>query len=111
MAALTPTVDPDVFIEASGSGYVRYWRASDLRRWEVHGACTHLGFCVVGGVLTAADGDVVEVEDLEHLDRLLAVPKWRAVLKRGMDTPVTPEFEGCCPLTFRELPAGEPQPE
>ena len=73
-AALTPTCDPHVFIEAQSEGFTRY-RNADGRRWEVHGVCDKRGDCWVGAI-----GD--------------------APL---LDCPVTPEFSGCCPFTFVEL--------
>ena len=73
-----PTSDPFVVIEEKREGYVRY-RNGDGRRWEVHGVCVGLGNC------------------------------WQGALnpKPELDSPVTPEFKGCCPFTFVELEPGE----
>jgi hypothetical protein len=80
---LTPTVDPNIWIEEQRSGYVRY-RRSDGRRWAVLGTCDKRAECVVGLVV---DGHVVET--LEEAKRLADV--WT-----GPDVPVTPEFRTCC---------------
>lgn len=42
-----PTLDPDVFIETSHNGYVRYVNCLGIR-WEVRGVCNQCGLCVVG---------------------------------------------------------------
>jgi hypothetical protein len=72
---VTPTVEPDVFIEEERPGYVRY-RATDGRRWEIRGRCDYRGDCLVGAV-----------------DPVLGPRETR------LDVPVTPDFRGCCPLT------------
>lgn len=71
---MIPTSDPYVFIEEKREGYVRY-RNLDGRRWEVHGVCDQRGHCWEG-----ANGP-----------------------KPELDSPVTPEFKGCCPFRFVEL--------
>lgn len=71
---MTPTVDPSVVIEEEHPGYVRY-RRDDGVRWEVRGVCDYRGDCLVGSV-----------------DPLLGPREQR------LDVPVTPEFNGCCPL-------------
>jgi hypothetical protein len=90
MAALQPTCDPGVFIEEIRVGYVRYVNI-DGRRWEVHGICDKRGHCMVGAVV---DGVVLKT---------LAEAAAAAQAYTGLDCPVTPEFKGCCPLTFVEL--------
>ena len=86
----TPTVDPHVQIEEQRDGYVRY-TSDDGRRWEVLGTCDHRGDCLIGAVI---DGEVVETP--ERAREL-------AVAYTGLDVPVTPKFEGCCPLRGRWL--------
>lgn len=81
---LLPTADPYVFIEEEYKGYVRYQNTLTGRRWEVFGICDYRGDCIVGAV-----------------DPLLGPRETR------LDVPVTPEFENCCPFTYRELEAGE----
>lgn len=80
---MIPTSDPDVTIEEQREGYVRY-RATDGRRWEVHGACDDNRSCMVGAVV----GGVV-IETAEQA---------RALPKPDLDCPVGPGFTGCCPL-------------
>lgn len=72
---MTPTCDPTVYIEEQRAGYVRYQNVAG-RRWEVLGVCDGRGFCWQGAVGA----------------------------KPELDCPVTPEFEGCCPFGFVELP-------
>lgn len=88
---MIPTQDPYVWIEERRSGYVRY-RRDDGRRWEVHGECIGLGHCIVGSVI---DGH--EVKTLEEAKNI-----WKNY-DFPLDSPVTPEFTGCCPFTFTEL--------
>lgn len=71
---------------------MRYRRLTDGRRWEVHGKCDKRGNCLVGAVI---DGE--QVTTIEHARELAAG-------YTGPDSPVTPEFKGCCPLAFVELP-------
>lgn len=102
---MIPTADPDVFIEAQAPGYVRYRRKGDGRRWEVRGTCDRRGDCLVGSVVQAPDGPVV-VRDHTHIDdlkRLLGKER----IDSELDVPVTPEFRGCCPFTYRELSRGD----
>lgn len=72
---MTPTCDPHVFIEERREGYVRYYRTSDGRRWEVLGVCDQRGDCWQGAVGP----------------------------KPTLDSPVTPEFRDCCPFAYVEL--------
>ena len=88
------TADPNVFIEEQRKGYVRYRNTETGRRWEVHGECVGLARCIVGAVV---DGE--EVKTLKRAKKLWAEGKERFPL----DSPVTPEFHGCCPFTFKEL--------
>lgn len=88
---MTPTCDPAVFIEEQRPGYVRYQR-TDGRRWEVWGTCDKRGDCLVGASINGE-----EVTTIERARELAAA-------YTGLDCPVTPEFEGCCPFTFVELP-------
>jgi hypothetical protein len=99
-AMLTPTIDPDIWIEEQRSGFVRY-RASNGRRWEVHGTCDHRGDCMIGSTL--ADGTLIE--DHDHLQVLVAKGRFP---ESELDTPVTPEFNTCCGsdlFTYVELEA------
>jgi len=82
--SLIQTCDPYVWIEEQRAGYVRYRMVSEsnnpdattTRRWEVYGTCDNRGLCWQGAVGP----------------------------KPTLDCPVTPEFNGCCPFTFVELP-------
>lgn len=88
------TVD-DIRIEAKSANYVRY-RARSGRRWEVYGVCDKRGLCLVGGTV---DGEFVETQErAQELARAYT----------GLDDPVTPEFKGCCPFEFVELPWVKP---
>lgn len=89
------TIDSFVFIEEKRKGYVRYWQ-TDGRRWEVYGECVRLGNCMVGAVL--ADG--TQIRDLTHLEMLVAEGR---IPEHVFDTPVGPEFNGCCPFRIVEL--------
>lgn len=89
------TADPNVLIEEEGDGWVRYFRITDGRRWEVHGKCDYRGHCLVGAVING-----VMVRDLEHLKELGDRPDSK------LDNPVSPEFKGCCPFTYVELENG-----
>jgi hypothetical protein len=104
-----PTSDPDVFIEASGSGFVRYWRRTDNRRWQVNGTCQRLGECLVGAVITLGNGSLYTIPDLDSLTSL-QLSLGRKRLDAEEDVPVTPEFNSCCAargfLTFVELAPG-----
>ena len=75
---LIATSDPHVWIEEQREGYWRYVNL-DGRRWEVFGICDQRGHCWVGA----------------------------SSPKPELDSPVTPEFKGCCPFTFNELPPAE----
>lgn len=88
---MEPTSDPGILIEERREGYVRYRNVESGRRWEVHGECVGLGHCIVGAVV---DGE--EVRTLERARELWA---------QGfpLDSPVTPEFSGCCEFRFVEL--------
>ena len=99
---MLPTADPGVFIELERPGYIRYWSVN--RRWEVYGVCDQRGDCLIGAVI---DGETVR--DHVHLERL----KQRLGVERllsNLDVPVTPEFKGCCPFTFKELDANHALP-
>jgi hypothetical protein len=89
------TQDPLVVIEERREGYVRYRNTETGRRWEVHGECVGLGHCIVGAVLP--DGE--HVETLERAKEVWAERRERFLL----DSPITPEFKGCCPFRFVEL--------
>jgi len=93
------TVDPDVFIESQSVGYIRYWRQGDNRRWEVKGTCVRKGDCMIGAVVGG-----VEITDKTQLATLALSPAWKN--QETYDTPVTPEFEGCCDFSYVELPPG-----
>jgi hypothetical protein len=97
---LQPTVDAGVRIEEQSPGYVRY-RADDGRRWEVRGTCDRRGNCLVGAVIQTPGG-LVEIESLEHIERLKADLGVQRLISE-MDVPVGPGFEGCCPLEVTEL--------
>lgn len=90
---MEPTQDPHVWIEEQREGYVRY-RNDEGRRWEVHGECVGLAHCIVGAVV---DGE--EVKTLAEARAIWAQGKERFPL----DSPVTPEFHGCCPFRIVEL--------
>jgi hypothetical protein len=95
----TATADPDVLIEEQRLGYIRYRSTKTGRRWEVHGTCVRLGHCMVGAVVRDAEGEFT-IRSLTDLASL----RFQAIeASRTYDTPVTPEFEGCCPFTFTEL--------
>ncbi len=85
-----PTSDPSVFIEEQREGYIRY-RSLDGRRWGIEGTCDHRGDCLVGAVI---DGEYVD--SIERAHEL-------ALAYTGLDSPVTPEFSGCCPLKGKWL--------
>lgn len=93
---LKPTADPTVFIEEQRDGYVRY-RATDGRRWEITGHCDRRGDCLIGAVIEG-----VQIRDHEHLEQY-AKELGRHRIDSELDVPVTPEFEGCCPLKGRYL--------
>lgn len=96
---LKPTVDPYVFMEEVRDGYTRYVQfdsSKAIRRWEVHGKCIRLGNCLIGSVI---DGEVVR--DHQHLKEIAERKPGR--MDSELDVPVTPEFYGCCPFTYREL--------
>lgn len=93
----TPTVDPDVVIEERRTGYVRYRSLSSGRRWEVRGECVHLGNCQIGSFTN----DGRPIESREELDRLRREEP--EALVWPLDSPVTPDFTGCCPLRGRWL--------
>lgn len=93
---LHPTQDLHVSIEEIREGYVRYRNTLTGRRWEVHGHCIGVARCIVGAVV---DGE--EVKTLERAKALWAEGKERFPL----DSPVTPEFKGCCEFRFVELKA------
>lgn len=97
MAALIPTQDPNVAIEEKRDGYVRYVNRQG-RRWEVWGTCDGRGHCWVGARRT--DGTLIKT--LEEAQQYIA--QFRAN-GDGLDCPVTPGFNDCCPFTFVDLPA------
>lgn len=92
------SADPNIEIEEIRTGYVRYRHRLTGRRWEVRGRCDKRGDCVVGAVFTHPDGSVIQVESLTHLKQLTRPnSKWRDIVtSKGLDTPVTPEFDTCC---------------
>ena len=94
---MIPTADPHVLIEEKLDGYVRYFRTADGRRWEVIGICDRRGDCLIGAVI---EGE--QVRDHAHLEELKARLGADRLVSE-MDVPVTPEFEECCPFTYREL--------
>lgn len=85
---MRPTCDPHIGIEEQHAGYIRY-RASDGRRWEVHGFCDDNRACMVGAIV---DGVLIET-----------VAQARALPKPHLDCPVGPGFSGCCSLEVTEL--------
>lgn len=89
---LEPTCDPEIFIEEQRVGFIRYRRITDGRRWEVHGICDKRANCLVGATI---NGEFVST--IERAREL-------ALSYMGLDCPVTPEFKGCCPFTYIELP-------
>lgn len=98
---LKKTVDPFVLIEEQSQGYIRYryidTEGKILRRWEVFGECIHLGNCQIGSVTN--DGRAIDSqEELERLRR-----EEPEALIWPLDSPVTPEFHGCCQFSFNEL--------
>lgn len=92
MSELEATQDPQIFIEARGEDWIRYRRTTDGRRWEVHGRCRKLGYCVVGAVI-----DGREVRTLKEAKAIMRTHYF------PLDDPVTPEFTGCCPFRYVEL--------
>lgn len=95
-----PTSDRHVVIEARSPGYVRY-RSDEGRHWEVRGECVRLGHCLVGANIQTPRG-LVEVESLEHIERLKAELGVERI-DSEMDVPVAPGFEGCCALEIATL--------
>jgi hypothetical protein len=89
---LTATADPAVFIEEQRDGYVRY-RNTEGRRWEVHGTCDRRLYCMVGAIVNGR--------------QIMSVKEARALPPLTLDSPVTPEFTGCCPFRFVELDRGD----
>lgn len=103
---VAPTVDPDVVIEENvidaslidpvsgemGARVITYRSTFAGRRWKVIGNCDRRGDCLVGSFL----GRLIR----SKAD--LANP---SVLESGADTPVTPEFDSCCPFSYEELDA------
>ncbi len=85
---MIPTSDPDIVIEEQRESYVRY-RATDGRRWEVHGVCDHNRACMIGAVV---DGVLIETAEQA---RTLSTP--------DLDVPIGPGFTGCCPLEIVTL--------
>lgn len=97
---LQPTSDRTVWIEEKRPGYTRYIN-QDGRRWEVHGECIRLGYCLIGARIETPQGPE-EVRSLGHLKELQRrLGKYR--IDSEMDVPVTPEFTGCCEFTYVEL--------
>lgn len=118
------TADPHVFIEkrgiTGGVPWIRYQRIADGRRWEVHGTCVRQGDCMVGAIIQnpfyairtslteeqktqlLAEQEIVQVPSISWLrsvDTIVSPTR----LGSDYDTPVTPEFTGCCPFTYVEL--------
>lgn len=92
-----PTADPDVVIEDSRPGFVRYRRLSTGERWEVTGVCDRRGDCLIGAVI---DGE--QIRDHAHLAELQR-RLGRERIDSELDVPVLPGFKGCCPLDGRWL--------
>lgn len=94
---MIPTSDPTVFIEEQREGYWRYVQPETGKRWEIEGFCDRRGDCMIGAVV-----DGVTIQNHEHLAALCAeVGQDR--IDSELDVPVTPDFEGCCPLEGRWL--------
>jgi hypothetical protein len=100
-----PTQDPAVVIEACEPGWGRYRNTLTGRCWEVHGTCDNRGDCLIGAVIDVR-GEQVQVRDHGHLAELRA--RLGPRLGHDLDSPVTPEFTGCCPFTYRELEPAAP---
>lgn len=102
MGKLLKTADPFIFMEEVRDGYTRYRMVDGtgvaIRRWEVFGKCDKRGNCLIGSII---DGE--QVRDHEHLAEIQASKPGR--VDSELDVPVTPEFKGCCPFTYRELSA------
>ena len=85
------TCDPGVVIIDTGPAMIRY-RADGLV-WTVHGLCDQRGDCVIGSVVHGHQvrdrADYLALFDL--LGDRLGFP---------LDSPVAPNFEGCCPFRF-----------
>jgi hypothetical protein len=88
------TQDPYVVIEDQHPGYVLYRNIETGRRWEVYGECVGVAECIVGAV--------VDDNQVETLDEAKKIWENRKDLF-PVDNPITPEFQGCCPFTFKEL--------
>lgn len=89
------TADPLIFIEEQRSGYVRYRRSTDGRRWEVWGTCDHRGDCLIGTSVRDERGEWEMIRDHAHIEELkqrLGVDRLDFVI----DVPVLPEFDTCC---------------
>lgn len=103
------TADVDVVIEADvtladrvdpvsgtvGARAITYRSLSTGRRWQVIGNCDRRGDCLIGATvngLTIETHDDLAKSDLAAIDAA-----------RTYDTPVTPEFEGCCPFAYVDL--------
>lgn len=109
----TPTADRTVVIEEdvfdagrkdpvsgrTGARITTYRNLRTGRRWQVIGNCDRRGDCIVGAYI---EGFGV-IESKADIARARAVTG-RERLESEMDTPVTPEFEGCCPFQYVELP-------
>ena len=100
----TKTADPYVVMEAKGEGYVRYRCTKTGRRWEVFGKCDRRGDCLIGAVVDTPDGEV-HIKEHAHLERLVQT-LGRERIDSELDVPVTPEFDSCCPFTYKELERG-----
>lgn len=94
---MIPTFDPHVFIDIQYEGYIRY-RATDGRRWEVHGVCDKRGDCLIGAVIPGF-GLIESHDDIQHAKDKLG----RERIDSELDVPVGPGFKGCCPLKIVEL--------
>lgn len=91
------THDPDVLIETRWEHGVRYRSISTGRCWDVIGQCDQRGDCLIG-VMIDGYGLITSHADIEEAKRTLGVER----LVSDLDVPVTPEFDGCCPFTYRE---------
>jgi hypothetical protein len=94
---LSPTQDPNVFIEERSPGLARYRNIATGRRWEVHGECVKVGNCQIGSFTN----DGRPIPDRAELERLQSEEP--GALSWPIDSPITPEFHDCCPFTFVEL--------
>lgn len=86
------TCEPDVVIFEVGPALVRY-RTTDGREWTAYGLCDQRGDCVIGSVVHGH-----QVRD--RADYLALFELLGDRLGYRLDSPVAPDFEGCCPFRF-----------